>query len=161
MDFLSRFSVYSTLPKIIDSNKTLLVQAWTNSSHFVCIFFQCSTWATNSCRSHGPKFCFLCEILIGVCNICIKISLQSYFSKSFKHLWLQQNHSDVGISVSAFLQKLGKVEWRTKFWALIKYEMGQSIQEWTKQNFWKIAFNKIEGVWSALRRNIKSQILQS
>ena len=24
-----------------------------------------------------------------------------------------------------------------------------SIQEWAKQNLWKIAFKKIEGVWSA------------
>ena len=27
--------------------------------------------------------------------------------------------------------------------------MGQSIQEWTKYNLWKEAFNKIEGIWSA------------
>ena len=30
--------------------------------------------------------------------------------------------------------------------------MGQSIQEWTKQNLWKTAFKKFEGVWSALGR---------
>ena len=28
--------------------------------------------------------------------------------------------------------------------------MGQSIQEWTKQNFWKTAFEKFEGKCSAL-----------
>ena len=25
----------------------------------------------------------------------------------------------------------------------------QSIQEWTKQNLWKTAFKKYEGIWSA------------
>ena len=30
--------------------------------------------------------------------------------------------------------------------------LGQSIQEWTEQNFWKTAFKKIEGLWSALSR---------
>ena len=28
-------------------------------------------------------------------------------------------------------------------------DMGQSIQEWTKQNLWKTAFKKIEEIWSA------------
>ena len=28
-------------------------------------------------------------------------------------------------------------------------EMGQNIQEWTKQNLWKTAFKKFEGIWSA------------
>ena len=26
--------------------------------------------------------------------------------------------------------------------------MRQSVQEWTKQNWWKAAFKKFEGVWS-------------
>ena len=30
--------------------------------------------------------------------------------------------------------------------------MGESIQEWTKQNLWKAAFKSFEGVWSALGR---------
>ena len=30
--------------------------------------------------------------------------------------------------------------------------MGQSIQEWTKENLWKTAFKKLERVWSALAR---------
>ena len=29
-------------------------------------------------------------------------------------------------------------------------QMGQSIQEWTKQNLWKTAFKKIEVIWSIL-----------
>ena len=33
-------------------------------------------------------------------------------------------------------------------------QMGKSIQEWTKQNLWKTAFKKFEGVWSALNRQI-------
>ena len=28
-------------------------------------------------------------------------------------------------------------------------DMGQIIQEWTKQNLWMTAFKKFEGVWSA------------
>ena len=28
-------------------------------------------------------------------------------------------------------------------------QMGQSIQEWTKQNLWKTAFKMFEGIWSA------------
>ena len=27
--------------------------------------------------------------------------------------------------------------------------LGQSIQEWTKENLWQTAFKKFEGVWSA------------
>ena len=30
--------------------------------------------------------------------------------------------------------------------------MGQSIQEWTKKNLWKIAFKKFERVWSVSGR---------
>ena len=30
--------------------------------------------------------------------------------------------------------------------------MRQSIQEWTKQNLWKTAFKKFDGIWSALSR---------
>ena len=30
--------------------------------------------------------------------------------------------------------------------------MGKSIQEWTDLNLWKTAFEKFEGVWSALGR---------
>ena len=30
--------------------------------------------------------------------------------------------------------------------------MEQIIQEWTKQNLWKTAFKKSEGLWSALSR---------
>ena len=33
-----------------------------------------------------------------------------------------------------------------------QYQMGQSIQEWTKQNLWKTAFKKSEGLCSALSR---------
>ena len=29
--------------------------------------------------------------------------------------------------------------------------MGQSIQEWTKLILWKIAFEKFQGIWSALQ----------
>ena len=28
------------------------------------------------------------------------------------------------------------------------YQMGRSIQEWTKSNFWKTAFETFEGIWS-------------
>ena len=28
-------------------------------------------------------------------------------------------------------------------------QIGQSIQEWTKQILWKTAFKKFEGMWSA------------
>ena len=33
-----------------------------------------------------------------------------------------------------------------------KENMRKSIQEWTKENSWKTAFKKFEGVWSALSR---------
>ena len=29
------------------------------------------------------------------------------------------------------------------------WQVGQSIQEWTKYNLWKTAYKKFEGVWSA------------
>ena len=33
---------------------------------------------------------------------------------------------------------------------VFKYYMGQSIQEWTKENLWKTALKKFEVTWSAL-----------
>ena len=43
----------------------------------------------------------------------------------------------------------------------IKYlHMGQSFQEWTKQNLWKTAFKRFEGVWSTLRFHTPSHFLK-
>ena len=39
--------------------------------------------------------------------------------------------------------------------------LGQSIQEWTEQIFWKTAFKKIEGLWSALSRPYPFKFLKA
>ena len=33
--------------------------------------------------------------------------------------------------------------------SLNEHKMGQSIQEWTKENLWKTAFQKFEVIWPA------------
>ena len=38
---------------------------------------------------------------------------------------------------------MSRAEWTFKF------EIGQSIQEWTKQNLWKTAFKKFQVKWPA------------
>ena len=38
--------------------------------------------------------------------------------------------------------------------------MGQSIEEETKQNLWKTAFKKFEGVWSAKPANFSKAVFQ-
>ena len=36
------------------------------------------------------------------------------------------------------------------FWNFTQDDIGQNIQEWTKENLWKIIFKKFERLWSAL-----------
>ena len=39
--------------------------------------------------------------------------------------------------------------------------MGQSIQEWTKENLWKTSFKKFEVIWSAEADYITSNFLKA
>ena len=38
-------------------------------------------------------------------------------------------------------------------------KMGQSIQEWTKQDLWKTVFKKFEGMWSASAEPVVRKLL--
>ena len=53
----------------------------------------------------------------------------------------------------SYKKQIGAISKMSFFDMLLLYMM-QSIQEWTRQNLWKTAFKKFEGVWNPTNASV-------
>ena len=95
------------------------------------------------------------EFLQGNCSFCSQsVELLSAICRTPFNIFAE----DVLVflqNTSLFLQKISQqfyrkpvsIFFRKRLIIFAEY-MRQRIQEWTKQNLWKIAFKKFEGIWS-------------
>ena len=97
-------------------------------------FFWCCLWTM--LHLVLQKFCFPSPFRL---RFSVQISLPLSNQKSLPHVWLLTLLSS----------------WKLLMFPALSFDfnMGQSIQEWTKYILWKTAFKKFQGIWSYLNHS--------